>query len=320
MDNTEKKLSRVQNFITCSIILRNICLTLLAGFIIIGIRALCGEFDLDHMHILDIIIHYLYFISVLGYLCINIRIIFLYAKECKDRKKGIKDENQMAFKRIAGNVVILILCIVSCIIIMWREGSDRVVDWIVLQYGLIAWIAVIYVWQSIITRLGLKGKNSPSGDDEIRADSFYIPKLLGKIENDKLKDQIAHELYTYAVRAKFYKYGYYICSITALVSPTIVVILNSVSSETVIVKLGVSIFSGIAAIASGMLGIVKFKESWTRYRYNCEILKAEVAAYINRQGDYENSDGREQLFYKNVKAIINEEIYDWKKLRQENDS
>lgn len=304
----------------CSIVLRNICLILLVGIIIIGIRALYGDFDLSQMHILDIIIHYLYFICVLGYLCINSRLIYLYVKEYKKKTQNTVDENQPEVNQLIYNIIILAICLGGCGIIMWREDGNKVVNWIFLQYGLIAWCIVIYVGEIIAKHICFDYKNHVSNESKIREDSLYIPKLLEKIEDDKLKNYIAHALYTYAVRARFYKYGYYICSITALVAPTIVVILNSGFGESVLTKLGVSIFSGIATVASGMLGIVKFKESWTRYRYHCELLKGEVAAYINKQGPYENADKIKQTFYEHVNKIFNDEVCDWKKLRQENNS
>lgn len=318
----EDQSNKLHNFIAGSIVLRNICNILLLVFIIIGIRALCGNFDLNQMHILDIIIHYVYFISVLGFLCIDIRVIWLHFEinGCKGKTQSTGNDSHIICKQISINSIALVICIIVGVVIMSCERTDKVVDWVVLQYGLLAWIAVIYVGENVGGYIGFHHKKKMAGDKDIRHDSYYIPKLLEKIEDDKLKNYIAHELYTYAVRARFYKYGYYICSVTALVAPTIVVVLNTGVIETTLTKFGVSVFSGISAIASGMLGIVKFKESWTRYRYNCEMLKTEVAAYINGQGVYVSADKREQTFYERVNAIINEEILDWRKLRQENDS
>lgn len=308
---------KIQALFTYSIILRNICMILLLGIIIIGIRAWSGDFVLDNIRISERIMHYFYFYSVLGYLCINIRIAYLYIMgENQDKGNG----EQLTTEQISKNIVILIVCIVVCGITMWHEGAGRVVSWIDLQNGLIAWSLIIYAGEAIAGHIHFDYKNKLSSEDKIRQDSFYIPKLLEKIEDEQLKDYIAHELYTYAVRARFYKYGYYICSITALVAPTIVVIINSRFSESDSGKLSVSIFSGIATIASGMLGIVKFKETWTRYRYNCEILKSEIAAYINNKGDYEDAWEKEELFYERINSIINGEISDWRKLRQENNS
>lgn len=311
---------KIQILFVWSVILRNICLILLMGVIIIGIRLWGRDLSLDQIQGFDAIIHYLYFISVLGYLCINIRILYLQAIERKRKDQGTESKDEQLGKKIVKNIVVLIICILVCVAITLLEGTSKVVDWIVLQNGLIVWCIVIYVGEAIVEHMCSGYKNGVIHENEIRKDLFYIPKLLEKIENDKVGDYIAHELYTYAFRARFYKYGYYICSITALVAPTIVVVLNSGFSETDLTKLGVSIFSGIAAISSGMLGIVKFKESWTRYRYNCEMLKAEIAVYINNSGEYEKTDKKEELFFQNINVIINGEITDWKKLRQENNS
>lgn len=311
---------KIQGLFAWSVILRNICLILLMGIIIIGIRVWGGDLSLDQIQGFDVIIHYLYFISVLGYLCINIRILYLQVIERTRKAQGTESKDGQSFGKILINFFVLILCILACVAIILFEGDSKVVDWIVLQNGLIVWCIVIYVGEALTEHMCSGYKNGFMHENEIRKDLFYIPKLLEKVGDDKVKDYIAHELYTYAVRARFYKYGYYICSITALVAPTIVVILNSGFSETDLTKLGVSIFSGIAAISSGMLGIVKFKESWTRYRYNCEILKTEIAVYINDSGEYEKTDKKEELFFQNINAIINGEITDWKKLRQENNS
>lgn len=57
--------------------------------------------------------------------------------------------------------------------------------------------------------------------EKLRHDKDYIYELINEIKSDKLKKWIAHELYTYAFRAKFYKRIFWICFWISLFFPVI---------------------------------------------------------------------------------------------------
>lgn len=159
----------------------------------------------------------------------------------------------------------------------------------------------------------------------IKDDETYIPYILNNLNDNLLAAIIGHELYTYATRARFYKRAYYISAFITLIAPAVVIILNNVFDESDLqLKMWISILSGLATIASGVAGIVKFKESWIRYRSNCEKVKHELAYYVGECGIYSGKDNKKKSkerkkdkrkklienVYKHAKA----EQGDWNKL------
>lgn len=159
-------------------------------------------------------------------------------------------------------------------------------------------------------------------DKSIRDDKFFIPYILSKLEDESLEASVGHELYTYAARAQFYKKCFYISEFITLIAPAIVVGLNNaLEGRDVTVRILVSVFSGLASIASGIAGIVKFKESWVRYRSNCEAVKHELVYYVAKCTPYDHKKQKKnkvELIQRIYVIAIKEEI-DWNKLINNND-
>lgn len=154
---------------------------------------------------------------------------------------------------------------------------------------------------------------------DMNNDFVYISHLLEEISSESLRRYVAHELYTYAARARFNKRCHYIFSFISLSAPAVAVIFNNLSDLTIYSKMLVSILSAIATIATGIASIVKFRETWIRYRSCCEILKREVTEYISNVGEYGKQGlsewEKQEIFYKKLKEGIVREECEWKNLR-----
>lgn len=150
-------------------------------------------------------------------------------------------------------------------------------------------------------------------------DLVYITQLLEQIKDEGIRKYLAHELYTYATRATFYKRCHYIFALISLGAPAMATAFNTISNGNESSKIIVSILSLIATVSTGITGIVKFRESWIRYRSYCEILKREVTEYVNCMGDYvdDSIDKNERLisFYERLQERIECEEAEWKELR-----
>lgn len=150
-------------------------------------------------------------------------------------------------------------------------------------------------------------------------DLVYISQLLDRIGDEGIRKYLAHELYTYAARAKFYKWCHYIFAIISLSAPAMATVINSINDGNKSSKIIVSILSLVATVSTGITGIVKFRESWIRYRSYCEILKREVTEYVNIVGNYANDsvDEKQRLisFYEKLQRRIESEEAEWKALR-----
>ena len=169
-----------------------------------------------------------------------------------------------------------------------------------------------------------KSKNSENKvDKSIRDDKFFIPYILSKLEDESLEASVGHELYTYAVRAQFYKECFYTSEFITLIAPAIVVGLNNALEEQdIIIRILVSVFSGLASIASGIAGIVKFKESWVRYLSNCEAVKHELVYYVAKCPPYHHKKQTKNKvkLVQRIYSISRKEEVDWNKLISNNNS
>lgn len=138
-------------------------------------------------------------------------------------------------------------------------------------------------------------------------------------KDEGMKHYLTHELYTYAGRARFYKYCHYVFSIISLSVPALAIVVNNWGNGIPKGERMVSVLAAVATIATGITGIVKFKESWIRYRSYCEILKREVMEYVNNLSDYaDDSLGEKEkldAFYGKIKKRIEKEEQEWKDLR-----
>lgn len=150
---------------------------------------------------------------------------------------------------------------------------------------------------------------------DIYKDKNYIPELLKNLNNDQIKKHLEHELYTYAIRAIFYKRMFYILSFITITFPALITVVNVFSGSTFSVeKLIVTILSALSSIAAGILGIANVRENWISYRSNCELLKEEIFKYMISAKPYDaGTDPEKELqFVENVIKICKDEASSWK--------
>lgn len=180
---------------------------------------------------------------------------------------------------------------------------------------------IIYKWGNCYGSNKVKKKDYNKIMSNMNDDFVYISSLLERMDNENIKKYVAHQLYTYAEKAKFNKRCYYIFSIISLSAPAVAIVFNNLSEATDSTKLLVSILSAVATIATGINSLVKFKETWIRYRSYCEILKREVTEYITGVGDYKakkyDKEGKQEIFYQKLSKRIIEEENEWKSATSE---
>lgn len=220
-------------------------------------------------------------------------------------------------------MIISSMCLTEWIIAVYILKGKLTIAYV--QYVLLAALLSVILSKAVIWAIGNGWQERSMGlkrdtAKSLRKDPVYISELLEKIEDEMLRKYVAHELYTYAGRARFYKRCYYIFSILALCAPAIAAVVNSTFNENSENKLLISVLSTVATIATGIAGIVKFRESWVRYRSNCEIMKRETTEYVMRTGDYKDKTNTEEeakvLFCSNLREQIEREEKDWADLRK----
>lgn len=150
----------------------------------------------------------------------------------------------------------------------------------------------------------------------IDRDKVYIPQLLQGINDEQLRLDLAHRLYTYAKRALFYKHCYHLLTWITIIAPAIVSIINVIpNSDQDLIKVAVTIASAITTVSAGILGTAKVHDHWTSYRSACEELKVETISYIEGAEPYAEFDEskRKKAFIDNMKAICKRETSRWEK-------
>lgn len=146
-------------------------------------------------------------------------------------------------------------------------------------------------------------------------DKKYIPELLKEIKNEQLSKRLAHELYTYANRAVFYKKIYYILTFATIICPALILVTNVFSTNLIsIPAVIVGALSSLSSIAAGILAAANIRDNWLTYRSNCELLKEEVFLYTTASIPYDNKDPlvNEKLFIEKVFTLYHNEYSMWK--------
>ena len=77
----------------------------------------------------------------------------------------------------------------------------------------------------------MSGKHQDKNLRKYRKDYHFLNIMLGEIDNDRMQMRLAHELYTYAGRARFYKYCYNISQISILMIPVLIILFQSMEWE-----------------------------------------------------------------------------------------
>lgn len=158
--------------------------------------------------------------------------------------------------------------------------------------------------------------NKPKITDKIEEDDVYIRKLLESIEDGVLEDRVAHELYTYARRAKIYKRFYIVCFVISISMPTVAAALQFMDGT--VWKVIVVMLMGSVTISTGFISGLKIREKWEHYRCYCETMKQEIFCCLMGIGEAYKDRGdeeREKLLAERLEEMIDKEAEAWRKIR-----
>lgn len=232
-------------------------------------------------------------------------------------EKRENTENEKSFHFWINIILSIEVVVVGICIQDYRELWLAIIQYQIAGIFLVYFLGeIIYKWGNCYGSNKVKKKDYNKIMTNMNDDFVYISSLLERMDNENIKKYVAHQLYTYAEKARYNKRCYYIFSIISLSAPAVALVFNNLSEATNSTKLLVSILSAVATIATGINSLVKFKETWIRYRSYCEILKREVTEYITGVGDYKamknDKEGKQEIFYQKLSKRIIEEENEWK--------
>ena len=147
----------------------------------------------------------------------------------------------------------------------------------------------------------------------LRDDEKYIKELLEGIKSDQRKKWIAHNLYTYAERAHWYKRLYWICYFYCVGMPVFTAALQLGQGR--VIKIVIVFLMGSITAVAGMTNGMKLREKWEHYRKYCEATKREISCCLNRIGDYEGEENLEEKLGQRIARLFQEETNEWHKIK-----
>lgn len=84
----------------------------------------------------------------------------------------------------------------------------------------------------------------------------------------------------------------------------------AVGCKPIAVVIGIG--GAIITLIEGICKLYRFHENWIEYRSTCELLRHEKYLYQMKAFPYCKEEGYDQLFVKNVEALISSESSRWK--------
>lgn len=147
----------------------------------------------------------------------------------------------------------------------------------------------------------------------LREDEKYIFELISDVQSEIVKKRIAHELYTYATRAKKYKILYKCCLLVGLFFPVFASMLQMCSSE--IGGIIAVLLLGCVTATTGLTNGLRYREKWEHYRKYCEEMKSEIICCQNKIGKYENQNDSEKFLAEELEKMIKKETNEWEEIK-----
>lgn len=148
---------------------------------------------------------------------------------------------------------------------------------------------------------------------KMKNDKSYIKELLRTISDENIRMLIAHELYTYASRAWWYKKFYMIGQILILVFPVIVIVLEFGNKAWC--RVVTACLMGAVTAIQALIRSLKVREKWEHYRKYCELMKMEVNFCNQGIGDYANVRDKEKKLAESIASLLEIELADWSNIK-----
>ncbi|EJE7235953.1 DUF4231 domain-containing protein [Clostridium botulinum] len=168
-----------------------------------------------------------------------------------------------------------------------------------------------FLWINSIVILILTGYHIYNFNNEKK----YVKEILEYIKDDILRKRLTHDLNWYIQRIYYYKYVYYLLSITIMEINSIIPVLNTSLTEEK--RVTISLISVMATIFAGIISFTKCSESWIKHRNTYENMKYEVENYINKVDIYNNENKAKDNFYKRYDELKYKSLNQWSILRKE---
>ena len=131
---------------------------------------------------------------------------------------------------------------------------------------------------------------------------------------DYINQRVDDQILWYDKKSTRCQKSYKTLQIIEIIAAALIPLLAGYSNVTAIAII-VGILGALIAVIESISKLYKFHENWIEYRTTCELLRYEKNLYLTKTSPYNTEEEtKENLFVKNIEAIISSENNKWKNI------
>lgn len=130
--------------------------------------------------------------------------------------------------------------------------------------------------------------------------------------DDYIKNRLDDQINWYDNKAASSQKWYKIFQIAELVIAAVIPLLSGYATDCKVIAVLIGIGGALITLIEGICKLFRFHENWIEYRATCELLRHEKYLYQMKAFPYCKEESYDQLFVKNVEALISSESSRWK--------
>ena len=147
------------------------------------------------------------------------------------------------------------------------------------------------------------GKSNDKNDSE--------PEVVENIDT-YIKNRLDDQIKWYDNKAASSQKWYKIFQIAELVIAAVIPLLSGYATGSMVIAALIGVGGALITLIEGICKLFRFHENWIEYRATCELLRHEKYLYQMKAFPYCKEESYDQLFVKNVEALISSESSRWK--------
>lgn len=158
------------------------------------------------------------------------------------------------------------------------------------------------VFEKGLRRMFLRKGNGTNNDE---------PRDVKSIE-DYIKNRLDDQIKWYDNKAASSQKCYKVFQIAELIIAAVIPLLSGYAAGCNAIAAVIGIGGALITLIEGICKLFRFHENWIEYRATCELLRHEKYLYQMKAFPYCKEESYDQLFVKNVEALISSESSRWK--------
>lgn len=144
-----------------------------------------------------------------------------------------------------------------------------------------------------------------------KAENTIETRLIENID-DYIKYRLDDQINWYDNKAASAQRWYKVYQVAELIIAALIPLLSGYAASSTLIAVIIGVGGALITLIEGICKLFRFHENWIEYRSTCELLRHEKYLYEMRAFPYCKEESYEQMFVKNVEALISAESSKWK--------